>query len=131
MKFCVGLASYHFAFPLSANNGHGGSYIAYHNAPSFWHLENKDELPEKKYFLNPSYNEDERIFTGLIDWSNNKFENSSFIEYEMVFSEDFKNIVGGEINFKNENNNIIKTYEHLATHRYDLFPKSRKKISLF
>ena len=50
-----------------------------------------------KPFVNPRYDMTTRTFTGTIDWSDNYFDGDARWEYEMVFSEHFARITGGQV----------------------------------
>ena len=86
----LGVASYHFPEIDHA-------YISYEAAPPQWTLDDGQPPPSRKAFVNPRYDEATRTFTGTIDWSDNNFAGVARWEYEMVFSEDFSRITGGQV----------------------------------
>ena len=86
----LGVASYHFPEIDQA-------YISYEAAPPQWTLDDGQPPPQQKPFVNPRYDEATRTFTGTIDWSDNNFHGDARWEYEMVFSEDFARITGGQV----------------------------------
>jgi hypothetical protein len=59
--------------------------------------------PEKKYFINPQFDIQSRVFEGTILWSEVSFNNSNKWVYKMIFSEDFKIIDGGHCRIQNNN----------------------------
>jgi len=77
----VGLASYHFELD--------GPYISYEDIPDNWRLDDGSPPPENKYFMDPYYDEQNRRFTGWIDWSDNPFHGNIRWDYMIVFSEDW------------------------------------------
>ena len=86
----LGLASYHFR---AADD----CYISYENAPTSWKLDDGAPPPAVKRFDSPSWDAASRTFTGVIDWSANPFQGDVRWEYTIVFSEDFREISGGEV----------------------------------
>jgi len=89
-----GFASYH----LSELE----SFISYSNAPDNWTLENGEKVPPKKPFLNVSYDNVTRTFTGEIAWKI-PFGGDTLWKYRLVFSEDFVFIEDGNVqSFKDE-----------------------------
>jgi len=97
----VGLASYHF--PSIEN-----SYISYESPECLiWPpLEDGSRPPPRKYFINPSYNEETKTFKGDIDWSPTKWQGETLWRYIMVFSENLMKIDTGTVEHKNENGAI-------------------------
>lgn len=85
----VGKASYHFT--------RDSSWISYATAPDSWRLDSGERLPLKKYFENTSYDQEARIFRGIIDWSTTPIANAVRWEYEMYFDSSFKKIVDGTV----------------------------------
>ncbi len=86
----LGVASYHFPEIDQA-------YISYEAAPPQWTRDDGQPPPQQKPFVNPRYDAATRTFTGTIDWSDNNFHGDARWEYEMVFSEDFSRITGGQV----------------------------------
>ena len=78
------MASYHF-YP----EADGGSYISYASAPEFWKLDNGEMPPEKKPWMDVSYDMETRTFRGKINWAPNSFEGKSMMEFRLVFDEGF------------------------------------------
>jgi len=93
------VAAYHFP-PLGSAEGGGGQpwapYLTYHNVASC--LDDGSNFPEKKYFVNPSYNSDTRTFTGEVHWAAPALcsESNRWV-YTMKFSHDCATIEGGEV----------------------------------
>ena len=114
----VGLASYHFESPESC-------FISYESeACMMWpSLENGDRPPPKKFFVNPVINEAEKTFTGDIIWSPTRWNGDAMWCYEMKFSDDYSQIVGGHVMAYNsiENGELNETLyfgTHLAYERH-------------
>merc|ERR1719238_1609018 len=77
----LGLASYHFDAPDDC-------YISYAEAPANWRLADGTPPPDKKPWVEHSYDPDTFTFRGVITWSPT-FSGMDRWEYEIVFSEDF------------------------------------------
>jgi len=84
-----GLASYHF-------RSEGDCYICYGGAPPEWRLDDGSLPPSQKSFCNTSYDVESRTFKGTVEWETT-WQDAARWEYEMVFSEDFGHIVGGQV----------------------------------
>ena len=84
-----GLASYHFNTEES--------YISYSAAHPSWHLDDGSVPPQKKQFLNSTYDPASRTFRAIVDWSGVTFGGDAQWIYRMVFSEDFTHIECGEV----------------------------------
>ena len=83
-KFIVGESSYHFDSP---NN----CYIRF----DAW---NSNRFPDFKPFTHTKYDPKNRVFIGLIDWTDQGGpEGESYWLYYMVFSEDFVTIERGHV----------------------------------
>ena len=107
----LGLASYY----LSPNKP---SYIYYFNTN--WQLDDGTSPPEKKYFINQSYNYETRQFSGTILWEPVTFYNDYKWEYIMTFSEDFNSIEGGNCTRYNNNGTETINYgTHLIYFKYN------------
>ena len=89
----MGLASYHFFEKVEGLEE--SSYISYESAPSHWTRLDGSKPPAKKYFENPEYRADLKIFKGDIVWGENTLLNMGKCEYEMEFSDDFMKIKCG------------------------------------
>ena len=100
-----GVASYHFESPLDC-------YISYTNAPPEWLLDDGSAPPARMPFVDPSYDAASRTFHGVIQWGSNPFNGSSRWEYQMVFSEDFSTICGGQMRAYNQ------VDEQFSLHRF-------------
>ena len=85
----VGLASYHF-------EDMGRPYVSYEEAPEGWRMDDGTELPLKKFFDEPRWDQSTRTWTGIIDWDPKTMSGDSRWVYNMIFSDDFKTIEGGE-----------------------------------
>ncbi|CAJ1461546.1 unnamed protein product [Effrenium voratum] len=85
----LGLASYHFESPEEC-------YISYAAAPPSWRLDDGSPPPERKPWKEVSYDEETRIFRGVIEWDPAFFQDVRWV-YRLEFAEDFAGIVGGEI----------------------------------
>ena len=82
----------------------GGSYIMYKNCPDDWRLNSGAKPPERKYWLNPSFDQETLTFTGLIDWSDDPFIDhywhpfmDHYWQYTIIFSKDLTEIQKGTI----------------------------------
>jgi len=99
----VGRASYHFdQLPRAeraegAEGGDGSCYLSYAAAPRQWQLDDGSRPPERKPFVDASYDAASRTFRGTIDWRPRTFGNGSRWEYTMVFDPLFLEIAGGEV----------------------------------
>ena len=95
-----GLASYHFPSIES-------SYISYESPNcSMWPtLEDGSRPPPRKYFINPSYNEETKTFKGDIDWSPTRWESEMLWRYTMIFSDDLLFIESGDMHAFDNNVN--------------------------
>ena len=65
--------------------------------------------PDKKYFDNPVYNSDTKVFKGDINWGENTFGDAAKWEYEMVFSNDFMKIESGYVKSYDTSGNPTRT----------------------
>ncbi|CAL1126618.1 unnamed protein product [Cladocopium goreaui] len=85
----LGFASYHFH--------QEGSFISYESAmsKSFSPLDDGSQPPQRKEFLDASFDQEKRIFRGTIDWSPSSWQGDQRWVYQMYFSTDFEQIVGG------------------------------------
>jgi hypothetical protein len=80
------LASYHFPSGICSTGTSAliqgeptadkveGPYISYASAPATSKLLDGSKVPAKKYFEDPKYEPNERVFTGKIVWDENTFE---------------------------------------------------------
>ena len=103
----IGTGHYYFGFPLTVNNGYGGSYTDYSKPFDNWYLADRSKPPHKKYFFNPKYDKETRTFSGTQDWIGNTFYGYGTREYTMVFSKDFKIIESGSILNRKEDGTFI------------------------
>lgn len=71
------------------------SYISYSKAPESWKTDNDKKYPKKKHFKNTSWDEEERLFRGVIDWRKTPVKNAAAWFFTMTFSEDFSKIESG------------------------------------
>lgn len=85
----LGLASYHFE---SEDN----CYISYASAPPNWKLEDGTPVPEKKLWVDTSFDLATFTFRGRIDWDP-AFGGSSRWDYTIVFAENFSGVIGGRV----------------------------------
>jgi hypothetical protein len=89
-----GAGSYHF-------DGPDNCYMSFKNAPADWVLADSSRPPARKAFGTPRYDAATRTFTGTIDWSANNFffgsDGVAYLEYKMVFSDDFASIAKGQV----------------------------------
>jgi hypothetical protein len=97
----LGLASYHFDTPEDC-------YISYRSAPESWSLDDGNMPPEKKLWVDHSYDQATFTFRGIIEWSP-AFKGSDRWEYEIVFAEDFAGVVGGHVDMRFLNGTTQKT----------------------
>jgi hypothetical protein len=82
-------------------------HIGYHNAPFPWKLSDGTPPPDKKEFLNPTYDSERRIFEGTIIWAPQSFGEAKRWDYVMVFDEGFERIVRGvNVQFRDEEGTI-------------------------
>ena len=82
---------------LDPGEGAGECYISYDDAPAQWTRADGSRPPARKPFESPTYDAATRTFRGTIDWGDNPFGGAARWEYEMVFSEDFSAITGGQV----------------------------------
>ena len=90
----VGAASYHFISPTE-------NYISYENAPPQWFMDNGQKLTPQKYFVEETWNAENRIFTGNINWNEpegTSVSGTNYWEYELQFSQDYGYIQAGSVN---------------------------------
>ena len=85
----------------------GESYVSYEKSHHIWRLDDGSNTPDIKHFKNPHWDEDTRTFTAIQDWAPQSFYGATVREYKLVFNEDFTKIVGGEIQGKNEQGQVI------------------------
>jgi hypothetical protein len=78
------MASYHFSHTRD-------SFISYENAPKTWKTDDGKNLPSKKFFINPHFNQKNYMFTGSILWES-PVEDVVREDYTIVFSEDWQEI---------------------------------------
>eukprot|EP00928_Gymnodinium_smaydae_P014697 TRINITY_DN1540_c0_g1_i1.p1 TRINITY_DN1540_c0_g1~~TRINITY_DN1540_c0_g1_i1.p1 ORF type:complete len:252 (-),score=33.26 TRINITY_DN1540_c0_g1_i1:46-801(-) len=85
-----GLASYHF-------EREDYCYISYSSALCLmWpRLDDGRRPPCRKQFVDVSWDPYEHVFRGTIDWSPTTWQGDRRWEYEMEFSEDLEEIIGG------------------------------------
>jgi len=89
----VGKGSYHF---VSEDN----AYISWETTDlSGIKLDNGLPLPSKKLFTETTFDYENRIFTGKIDFTleGGTYGGAASWDYQMIFSEDYTSIVGGQI----------------------------------
>lgn len=86
-----GFASYHFE--------DGGPYISYESGLSkdFPTLDDGSQPPPRKPFEDVSFDPATRTFRGTVSWAPATWQGSDRWDYEMVFSSDFGEIVGGGV----------------------------------
>ena len=87
----IGAASFHFEGPL----WNCINYKLWKEAGRL--LDNDKPLPEKKIFVNDSYDHATRTFTGTIDWSPTSFEGACREEYVIVFEDDLGASASGQV----------------------------------
>jgi hypothetical protein len=87
LSFCL---RYHFDSPECC-------YINYFYAPDEWVLDDGSRLPERKMFEDCSFDASSRTFRASIRWSDVPIGGCIRWDYCMVFSDDFRIIVGGQI----------------------------------
>jgi len=86
-----GMASYHFVNEEKA-------YVSFaHELCSMWRLDDGSPMPSKKFFEEVSYDRQQRIFRGVVDWKPTSFCGDQRWEHEMVFDEDFEAIIDGYV----------------------------------
>jgi len=85
----LGVASYHFDAPDNC-------YISYANAPENWILDDGRAPPARKPWTECSYNSETNTFRGVIHWDP-AFGGMVQWDYEMIFSEDFAGVIGGQV----------------------------------
>ena len=122
-----------------------GCYISYANAPTDWTLGDGSPPPDKKPFLNPTYDAATRTFTGNIEWAPSTFGGDARWEYQMVFSEDFSSICGGGVRSFNPSGALTRTipfsqsflpftrgggltYKRADSHRMQMMMQLRRSI---
>jgi hypothetical protein len=89
----VGKGSYHF---VSEDN----VYISWETTDlSGIKLDNGQSLPSKKLFTETAFDYENRIFTGKIDFTleGGTYGGAASWDYQMIFSEDYASIIGGQI----------------------------------
>eukprot|EP00733_Pompholyxophrys_punicea_P000374 Pompholyxophrys_punicea_v1_NODE_101_length_3479_cov_7.724007.p2 type:complete len:180 gc:universal NODE_101_length_3479_cov_7.724007:2176-1637(-) len=89
----LGLASYHFE--------KDSAYISYESEKcSMWPpLDNGEKPPARKFFQDVEYDEKNRIFRGIIDWSPTTWTGDQIWKYQMIFAEDFSTIECGSLSY--------------------------------
>ena len=88
----TGLASFHF------NTDPEKCYINYENAPTKWKLCDGKRPPQKKYFKYPEYNNESRIFEGIIYWGDHPFiKGENTWKHQIQFSKNFSAIESGHV----------------------------------
>lgn len=93
----VGIASYHLAASLGAGTS-DGSYIDYTAAPAEWVLDDGARPPERKPFLDASYETATRTFRGCVEWpAPGTFHGDARWDYEMIFDHSFGFIAAGQL----------------------------------
>jgi len=97
----LGVASYHFDAPDNC-------YISYASAPASWTLSDGSRPPQKKHWVDHSYDETTLTFRGIIEWSPT-FSGMDRWEYEIGFAEDFACVVGGQVEMRYSSGTIRKT----------------------
>lgn len=73
------------------------SYLSYADSHHLWKLDDGSPVPDKKYFKNTSYDPQTRTFRGVCDWHDEPFAKAHRRDYEIVFAEDLRTVVGGII----------------------------------
>jgi hypothetical protein len=89
----VGKGSYHF---VSEDN----VYISWETTDlSGIKLDNGMPLPSKKLFTETTFDYEDRIFTGKIDFTleGGTYGGAASWDYQMIFSEDYTSIIGGQV----------------------------------
>ena len=117
----LGLASYHFR---AADD----CYISYEDAPPSWRLDDGAPPPPVKPFDSPSWDAATRTFTGVIDWSANPFHGNARWEYTIVFSEDFREISGGEVRAFDAAGELVSTHRYGQHLRYKLYVEEMAQL---
>lgn len=85
----LGLASYHFE---SEDN----CYISYATVPDSWTLDDGSKVPEKKPWVDKSFDAATFTFRGGIDWDP-AFNRDSRWDYTIHFTENFSGVIGGRV----------------------------------
>ena len=99
----VGDASYHF---ISEEN----IFINWkHAEENGWKFDNGNFFPEKKLFINTSFDPETRTFFGELDFSPDSVEGTTLWKYRMVFSEGYQQIIDGEYSAFNEKGEEVST----------------------
>jgi len=106
-----GVAAYHFDSPEEC-------YISYERAPRQWRLDDGSPPPARKAFAAASYDEPTRTFRGEIVWGESTFGGCARWEYEMVFSEAFCIICGGQMRAYSPEGELIKVNRFPENLRY-------------
>ena len=102
----VGKGSYHF---VSEDN----VYISWETTDlSGIKLDNGQPLPSKKSFTETTFDYENRIFTGKIDFTleGGTYGGSASWDYQMIFSEDYVSIIGGQIYWIDSGDKIFFTW---------------------
>ena len=74
-------------------------------------LDNDKPLPEKKIFVNDSYDHATRTFTGTIDWSPTSFEGACREEYVIVFEDDLGASASGQVRTYAKDGRLVRECE--------------------
>ena len=72
-------------------------------------FDNGNFFPEKKSFINTSFDPTTKTFIGELDFSSASVGGETLWKYRMVFSSGYQQIINGEINTFNENGDKIHT----------------------
>ena len=98
-----GDASYHF---ISEEN----VFINWkHAEENGWRFDNGNFFPEKKTFINTSFDPKTKTFIGELDFSFASVGGATLWKYRMVFSSGYQQIIDGEFVAYNENGDKIET----------------------
>ena len=91
-------------------------------------LDNGDSLPAVKPFDSPLWDAASRTFTGVIDWSPTTFGGNARWEYKIVFSEDFREISGGEVRAFDAAGELDHTSRYGQDLRYKLYVEEMAQL---
>ena len=129
----LGADSYHFSKYIeqqkdseeNVTSERSGSYISYESNYLNTKLKEGNYLPKIKYFENQKFDENSRIFTAVINWGDNLYNNTtSKMEFCMEFSQDCLRIESGQIDHFDFHKKFVKSekYENM---NYKLASKNK------
>ena len=93
-------------------------HVSYSRAPEDWTVDDGSRLPERKTFEGCQYDVATRTFRATVRWSDAPIGGSVLWQYRMVFSDDFRIIVDGEVISLDDSGNQITSDRYPHDLRY-------------